>query len=168
MVVCWVDRPTTSTEVVVGQSLWAGVDAGKADHYCVVIDADEQRLELPLKSWRVRLTGALIDAADDGPRGWKSTPPDESDPLANAVQCARFARVVRLAGWVGPETSSMMGSSAAYWCEREGCHRSRTPSCAQAGQGNQLPARQHPIVLIDSPLHDPQLSTAMRRCLRRA
>jgi hypothetical protein len=29
------------------------VDAGKADHYCVVIDADEQRLELPLKSWRV-------------------------------------------------------------------------------------------------------------------
>jgi len=48
-----VDRPTTSTEVVVGQSLWAGVDAGKADHYCVVIDADEQRLELPLKSWRV-------------------------------------------------------------------------------------------------------------------
>ena len=58
-----------------GQSLWAGVDAGKADHYCVVIDADEQRLELPLKSWRVRLTGALIDAADDGPRGWKSTHP---------------------------------------------------------------------------------------------
>ena len=53
MVVCWVDRPTTSTEVVVGQSLWAGVNAGKADHYCVVIDADEQRLELPLKSWRV-------------------------------------------------------------------------------------------------------------------
>ena len=39
--------------VVVGQSLWAGVDAGKADHYRVVIDADEQRLELPLKSWRV-------------------------------------------------------------------------------------------------------------------
>ena len=36
-----------------GQSLWAGVDAGKADHYCVVIDADEQRLELPLNSWRV-------------------------------------------------------------------------------------------------------------------
>lgn len=36
-----------------GQSLWAGVDAGKADHYRVVIDADEQRLELPLKLWRV-------------------------------------------------------------------------------------------------------------------
>ena len=35
--------------------------------------------------------------------------------------------MVRVAGWVGPETSSMMGSSAAYWCEREGCHRSRIP-----------------------------------------
>jgi len=28
----------------VGQQLWAGVDAGKSDHYCVVIDADGQRL----------------------------------------------------------------------------------------------------------------------------
>ena len=27
-----------------GQPLWAGVDAGKSDHYCVVIDADGQRL----------------------------------------------------------------------------------------------------------------------------
>ena len=26
------------------QSLWAGVDAGKSDHYCVVIDADGKRL----------------------------------------------------------------------------------------------------------------------------
>jgi hypothetical protein len=24
--------------------LWAGVDAGKSDHYCVVIDADGKRL----------------------------------------------------------------------------------------------------------------------------
>jgi transposase len=31
-------------EVVVGQHLWAGVDAGKSDHYCVVIDAEGQRL----------------------------------------------------------------------------------------------------------------------------
>src|ERR1700757_1439786 len=30
----------TETEVVVAQPVWAGVDAGKADHYCVVIDAD--------------------------------------------------------------------------------------------------------------------------------
>lgn len=27
-----------------GQPVWAGVDAGKADHYCVVIDGDGQRL----------------------------------------------------------------------------------------------------------------------------
>ena len=27
-----------------GQQLWAGVDAGKADHHCVVIDGDGQRL----------------------------------------------------------------------------------------------------------------------------
>ncbi|BCO34655.1 IS110 family transposase [Mycobacterium heckeshornense] len=27
-----------------GQQLWAGVDAGKSDHYCVVIDAEGQRL----------------------------------------------------------------------------------------------------------------------------
>ena len=27
-----------------GQPLWAGVDAGKSDHYCVVIDADGKRL----------------------------------------------------------------------------------------------------------------------------
>ncbi|WP_414018097.1 IS110 family transposase [Mycobacterium heckeshornense] len=30
--------------MVVGQQLWAGVDAGKSDHYCVVIDAEGQRL----------------------------------------------------------------------------------------------------------------------------
>src|SRR5579859_7268610 len=35
---------TTSTEVVVTQQLWAGVDAGKSDHHCVVIDTDAQRL----------------------------------------------------------------------------------------------------------------------------
>src|SRR5258705_12048859 len=35
---------TASREVVVGQPLWAGVDAGKSDHYCVVIDADGKRL----------------------------------------------------------------------------------------------------------------------------
>jgi transposase len=31
-------------EVVVAQPVWAGVDAGKADHYCMVIDGDGQRL----------------------------------------------------------------------------------------------------------------------------
>jgi transposase len=34
----------TRTEVVVAQQLWAGVDAGKSDHHCVVIDADGNRL----------------------------------------------------------------------------------------------------------------------------
>ena len=35
---------TVSGEVVVAQPLWAGVDAGKSDHYCVVIDGDGNRL----------------------------------------------------------------------------------------------------------------------------
>lgn len=34
----------TSTEVVVTQAIWAGIDAGKSDHYCLVIDADGNRL----------------------------------------------------------------------------------------------------------------------------
>ncbi len=32
------------TEVVVRQQLWAGIDAGKSDHHCVVIDTEGQRL----------------------------------------------------------------------------------------------------------------------------
>jgi transposase len=35
---------TTIMEVVVGQQLWAGVDAGKSEHHCVVVDSDGQRL----------------------------------------------------------------------------------------------------------------------------
>ncbi|ELP48294.1 hypothetical protein D522_00236, partial [Mycobacterium avium subsp. paratuberculosis S5] len=34
----------TVTEAVVAQPVWAGVDAGKADHYCMVINDDAQRL----------------------------------------------------------------------------------------------------------------------------
>jgi transposase len=34
----------TAMEVVVAQHIWAGVDAGKADHYCMVIDGDGQQL----------------------------------------------------------------------------------------------------------------------------
>jgi len=33
-----------NSEVVVRQQLWAGIDAGKSDHHCVVIDTDGQRL----------------------------------------------------------------------------------------------------------------------------
>lgn len=35
---------TTITEVAVSQQVWAGVDAGKADHHCVAVDAEGQRL----------------------------------------------------------------------------------------------------------------------------
>jgi transposase len=35
---------TMIAEVVVRQQLWAGIDAGKSDHHCVVIDTDGQRL----------------------------------------------------------------------------------------------------------------------------
>jgi transposase len=35
---------TTIMEVVVAQHVWAGVDAGKSEHHCVVIDGDGHRL----------------------------------------------------------------------------------------------------------------------------
>jgi transposase len=35
---------TMNTEVVVTQQLWAGIDAGKSDHHCVVIDTEGNRL----------------------------------------------------------------------------------------------------------------------------
>jgi len=34
----------TSAEVIVAQPVWIGVDAGKSDHHCVVIDAEGKRL----------------------------------------------------------------------------------------------------------------------------
>jgi transposase len=46
----------TSTEVVVAQPVWAGVDAGKADHYCVAIDAEGK----PLLSRRVANNEAAL------------------------------------------------------------------------------------------------------------
>jgi hypothetical protein len=42
----------------VGQPLWAGVDAGKSDHYCVVIDADGKRL---LSRWVANDEAALLE-----------------------------------------------------------------------------------------------------------
>ena len=58
-----------NSEVVVRQQLWAGVDAGKSDHHCVVIDTDGQRLlsqrvandETPLQE--------LITVGDSARRG---------------------------------------------------------------------------------------------------
>ncbi|WP_371871086.1 IS110 family transposase [Mycolicibacterium agri] len=60
--------------MVVGQQLWAGVDAGKSEHHCVVIDGDGQRL----LSQRVandetvllELIQAVITLADGGDVTW--------------------------------------------------------------------------------------------------
>jgi transposase len=65
---------TTSREVVVAQPLWAGVDAGKSDHYCVVIDADGKRVlsrrvandEAAL----VELISTVVALADGGELTW--------------------------------------------------------------------------------------------------
>jgi transposase len=61
-------------EVVVPQQLWAGVDAGKSDHHCVVIDVDGNRL----LSQRVsndetallELIAAVTTLADGGEVTW--------------------------------------------------------------------------------------------------
>ena len=63
-----------NTEVVVTQQLWAGIDAGKSDHHCVVIDTDGQRL----LSQRVandetvllELMQAVMTLADGGEVTW--------------------------------------------------------------------------------------------------
>jgi transposase len=65
---------TTITEVVVGQQLWAGVDAGKSDHHCVVIDTDGQRLlsqRVPNDEAELReLIRAVTTLADGGEITW--------------------------------------------------------------------------------------------------
>jgi len=99
----------------------------------------------------VPLPGGLIDAADDGPRGWKSE-----------------IRSGGEGGGVGGSGDLLDDGEQCRVLVREGGMPQEPNTVAQAGQGNQLPARQHPSVLIDSPRHDPQLSAAMRRCLRRA
>jgi transposase len=61
-------------EVVVGQQLWAGVDAGKSEHHVVVIDSDGQRV----RSQRVandepvllELIDAVTTLADGGEVTW--------------------------------------------------------------------------------------------------
>jgi transposase len=65
----------TRTEVVVAQQLWVGIDAGKSDHHCVVIDGDGNRL---LSSQRVsndetallELIAAVTTLADGGEVTW--------------------------------------------------------------------------------------------------
>jgi transposase len=66
--------PVTRTEVVVAQQLWVGVDAGKSEHHCVVIDGDGNRL----LSQRVandetvllELIAAVTTLADGGQLTW--------------------------------------------------------------------------------------------------
>lgn len=61
---------TLITEVVVRQQLWAGIDAGKSDHHCVVIDTDGQRLLsqriINDESALRELITAVTALADDG------------------------------------------------------------------------------------------------------
>jgi transposase len=52
----------TIMEVVVGQQLWAGIDAGKSEHHCLVIDTDGQRLHSRRVANDEAVLGELIDA----------------------------------------------------------------------------------------------------------
>jgi len=65
---------TASREVVVAQQLWAGVDAGKSDHYCVVIDADGKRLlsrrVANEEAALVELISTVATLADGGELTW--------------------------------------------------------------------------------------------------
>jgi transposase len=64
----------TIMEVVVGQQLWAGVDAGKSEHHCMVIDTDGQRLLSRRVANDEAVLAELIDAvttlADGGGVTW--------------------------------------------------------------------------------------------------
>ncbi|BCO67397.1 IS110 family transposase [Mycobacterium intracellulare] len=61
-------------EVVVTQQLWAGVDAGKSDHHCVVIDAEGNRLlsqRIPNdESSLLQVIQAVTRLADGGEVTW--------------------------------------------------------------------------------------------------
>ena len=74
MVVWWVQRPTTNTEVVVPQQLWVGIDAGKSEHHCVVVDGDGARVLSRRVANDEATLGELINAvttlADGGDLTW--------------------------------------------------------------------------------------------------
>jgi hypothetical protein len=61
-------------EVVVTQQLWAGIDAGKSEHHCVVIDGDGQRLLSRSvandETVLLELVDAVITSADGGEVTW--------------------------------------------------------------------------------------------------
>ena len=64
----------TAMEVVVAQPVWAGVDAGKADHYCMVIDGDGQQLlsrrAANDEAALLELIAAVATLADGGEITW--------------------------------------------------------------------------------------------------
>lgn len=64
----------TAMEVVVAQPVWAGVDAGKADHYCMVIDGDGQQLlsrrVVNDEAALLELIAAVTTLADGGEITW--------------------------------------------------------------------------------------------------
>lgn len=64
----------TAMEVVVAQPVWAGVDAGKADHYCMAIDGDGQQLlsrrVVNDEAALLELIAAVTTLADGGEITW--------------------------------------------------------------------------------------------------
>jgi Ethanolamine utilization protein EutJ (predicted chaperonin) len=64
-------------EVVVAQQLWVGVDAGKSDHHCVVVDTDGNRLSSQRvandETVLLELIASVTALADGGEITWAST-----------------------------------------------------------------------------------------------
>src|ERR1700752_5368337 len=97
---------TASREVVVGQPLWAGVDAGKSDHYCVVIDADGKQLlsrrvandEAALRE----LINAITALADGGELTWAIDLNAGGAALRSAVLICAEHRLLHISGRPGP------------------------------------------------------------------
>ncbi|MEN3225819.1 IS110 family transposase [Mycolicibacterium porcinum] len=63
-----------STEAVVTQAVWAGIDAGKSDHFCVVIDAQGKRLLSQRvandEATLLKLISSVATMADGGEVTW--------------------------------------------------------------------------------------------------
>jgi transposase len=92
----------TIMEVVVGQQLWAGVDAGKSEHHCVVIDADGQRLLSRRVANDETALGELIDAvttlAGSGELTWAIDLNHGGAALLITVLVAREQRLLYIPG----------------------------------------------------------------------
>ena len=92
----------TIMEVVVGQQLWAGIDAGKSEHHCVVIDADGQRLLSRRVANDEAVLGELIDAvttlAESGELTWAIDLNHGGAALLITVLIAREQRLLYIPG----------------------------------------------------------------------